>query len=200
MIVLFAAMIVFLFLALGSIAFLACILVPLGRKYALSTALWFAIWGPCCVLFPILALLGTIAGGFGLRATQMRWGDAPRLLSAIGWGSILFGGIITFVVASVAAWFHQALIHRFTFILFRLYATIVIAGIGSVFGWLVVLSTMIYRPFAHALWLTMPLIPTLIDAFGAISYRHAHALRGRAPTRFTWITPDEFAGPVESVN
>jgi hypothetical protein len=42
---LLAAMIVFLFLALGSAAFLVCTLIPPIRKYALSTALWFAVWG-----------------------------------------------------------------------------------------------------------------------------------------------------------
>jgi hypothetical protein len=195
MIMLLAAFVVFFFLVLGSIVFLGCVVVPSGRRYALSVALWFAVWGPCCALFLILAILGLIAGGFALRATRMHWEDVSRFFSAMGWGSIIVGGIITCAVASVAAWLHQALIHRFTFLLFRLYATFVVAGIGSVFGCLIVLLAMVYSPFVHASWLAMLSIPVLIAAFGAISYRHARALRGTAPTRFTWISQDEFAGP-----
>jgi hypothetical protein len=198
MIMLFAAFIVFFFLVLGSIVFLGCIVVPPGRKYALSAALWFAVWGPCCVLFLILAILGLVAGGLALRATQMHWEDAPRLLSAMGWGSIIIGGVVLCCAASVAAWLHQVLIHRFTFLLFRLYATFVAAGIGSVFGWLIVLLAVVYSPFAHASWLATLSIPILVVVFGAISYRHARALRGIAPTRFTWISQDEFAGTAES--
>src|SRR5580658_6490763 len=100
MVFLLAAVIIFFFLALGSVAFLVCTLIPPGRKYALSTALWFAVWGPCCVLLLVLVILGIVAGGFALRATQMRWEDAPRLFSTLGWGSIIVGGILTCVVAS----------------------------------------------------------------------------------------------------
>ncbi len=195
---LLAALIVFFFLVLGSVAFLVCILVPRGRKYALSIALWIAIWGPCCVVLLILIILGIVAGGFAFRATQMRWEDAPKLFSTLGWGAIIVGGILTCVVASIAAWLHQALIHRFTFALFRLYATLVTAGIGSVFGWLSLGLAMAWSPFPHAVWLAGFMLPILMVVFGAGAYQHARALRGNAPTGLTWITPEEFAGPFSS--
>jgi hypothetical protein len=195
MILLLAAVVIFFFLVLGSVAFLVCALIPPSRKYALSTALWFVVWGPCCVLFLISVILGIVAGGFALRATQMRWEDAPRLFSTLGWGSIIVGGILTCVVASIAAWLHQALIHRFTFTLFRLYATLVTAGIGSVFGWLSVWLVMAWSPFPHTVWFAWLMLPILMVVFGAAAYQHARALRGNAPTGFTWITPEEFAGP-----
>jgi hypothetical protein len=194
-ILLLAAAIVFFFLALGSVAFLICTLIPLSRKYALSTALWFAVWGPCCVLLLILVILGIVAGSVAFQATQMRWEDAPRLFSTLGWGTIIVGGILTCVIASVVAWLHQWLIHRFTFVLFRPYATLVSAGIGSVFGWLSIWLAMVWSPFPHAVWLAGFMLPILMIVFGAAAYLHARALRGNAPTGFTWISPEEFAGP-----
>jgi hypothetical protein len=37
----------------------------------------------------------------------------------------------------------------------------------------------------------------LIGMFGMGAYRGAGRLRGEAPTRFTWISPEEFAGSKE---
>jgi hypothetical protein len=34
-----------------------------------------------------------------------------------------------------------------------------------------------------------------ITGFGAAAYKNAGGLRGKAPTGFTWISPEEFAGP-----
>jgi hypothetical protein len=34
----------------------------------------------------------------------------------------------------------------------------------------------------------------LILGFGIAAYKGARGLRGEAPTNFTWITPEEFAG------
>ena len=195
MIVLLAAMLAFFFLALGAVAFLACVLVPQWRKVALSTALWFAIWGPCCVVLLIVALLGVAAGGLALHATQMHWQDAQKIFAAIGWGSAISGGAVTGILASVLAWLHQAAIHRVTFFLFRFYATVVVAGIGSVFGLGITLFAMIESPFPFAAWIAAISIPVLVALFGAKAYQNARALRGSAPTQFTWITPEEFAGP-----
>ena len=59
----------------------------------------------------------------------------PHLLATFGWTYLAVGALLTAVVASIAAWLHQFIVHRFTFVLFRLYATAVVSGIGSVFGW-----------------------------------------------------------------
>jgi hypothetical protein len=196
-IVLLAALIVLFFLVLGSAAFSVCVLIPPGRKYALSTALWFAVWGPCSVLLLFLAILGVVAGGFALQATQMHWEDASKFFSAIGWGASIVGVIVTSLIATVAAWLHQALIHRMTFLLFRLYVTFVVAGIGSVVGLVFFWLAMGSGRFHYTWWLVALIVPIMILAFGSQAYKHARALRGHAPTGLTWITPDEFAGPVE---
>lgn len=198
MIVLLAAAIVFFFLALGSVAFLVCALIPPSRKYALSTALWFAVWGPCCVLLLILSILGLAASSVAQWATQMRWEDAPGFFSAVGWVYTIGGGIVVCLVASIAAYLHQALIHRFTFALFRLYATLVTAGIGCVIGLFIITVLMVRGVLIHVGWVEWLSIPILIFAFGATAYWGARALRGNAPTRLTWITPEEFAGHEES--
>jgi hypothetical protein len=190
-------MIVFFFLVLGAIAFLVCILIPPGRKYALSTALWFATWGLGCTAFLILAVLGLAAGGFAFRAAQMHWDDAPKLFSAIGWGFVISAGVVICAIAGGTAWLHQVLIHRSTFMLFRLYATFVTAGIGSVIGFAFLLLSLASAPEPNIKFAAAFSIPILTAAFGTVAYKHAHALRGNAPTRLTWITPDEFAGPVE---
>lgn len=192
-----SALIVFFFLVLGSAAFCVCILIPPGRKYALSTALWFAVWGPCSVLLLFLAILGVVAGGFALHATQMHWEDASRFFSAIGWGAIVAGVIVTCLIATAAAWLHQALIHRMTFLLFRLYVVFVAAGIGSVIGSVFFWLAMGSGRFAQVWWLVALIVPVMILAFGSQAYKHSRALRGHAPTGLTWITADEFVGPVE---
>ncbi|HZP05070.1 MAG TPA: hypothetical protein VFB43_09230 [Terracidiphilus sp.] len=198
MVDLLAVFIVFVFLAAGSVAFLACILVPPGRKYALSTALWFATWGPCCAVLPIMALLGMVADNLVLQETHMHWKNASELFAIVGRAWIIVGGIVTCGLASFAAWLHQALIHRTTFLLFRLYATFVVAGIGAVLSLFSFWFAMNWDRFSRVWWLAAPVVPALIVVFGATAYRHARALRGSAPANFTWITPDEFAGPVQS--
>lgn len=195
MIFLLAAIILFFFLALGTIVFLICVLVPPSRKYALSTALWFAIWGPCVAAFLFLAVFGLIAGGIALQATHMKWEDTPRLISAMGTGSLIVGAIAICLIASIAAWLHQAAIHRITFALFRIYATFVVAGIGSVLGLLAVLLAIGWLLPAYADWAAALSVPVLMALFGFVAYKSARALRGSAPTHFTWITADEFAGP-----
>jgi hypothetical protein len=85
MILLLFAAIVFIFLALGSLVFVACVLVPPTRKYALSAALWCAVWGPCSVGLMTLAGLGLVASAFITKAGDMQSFHGPRLLAAFGW-------------------------------------------------------------------------------------------------------------------
>jgi hypothetical protein len=188
------ALIVFACLVLGSIAFLVCVLLPPTRRYALSTALWFAVWGPCSVLFLVIAGLGIVAGALVMKHGNIQWTDAPKLLAAFGWGYVIIGALIKTGVATCAAWLHQLLMHRFTFALFRLYATAISAGIGSVFGWFLE-RWMLAKGIDHfGLWWALAML-ILTTGFGAAAYKSARALRGNAPTRFTWISPEEFAGP-----
>jgi len=129
------AIIIFVFLLLGSLVFLACVLVPPTRRYALSAALWCAVWGPCSVGLMVLAGLGLIAEAFITKDGDMQRFHTPKLVAAFGWGYLILGVVTTTAIATGTAWLHQALVRRLTFALFRLYATAVSAGIGSVFGW-----------------------------------------------------------------
>jgi hypothetical protein len=92
------------------------------------------------------------------------------------------------------AWLHQVLIHRFTFALFRLYATCLCAGIGSVFGWCLRWWLMA-RSIDGVAWVSGGFGMLLfVLVFGTAGYKGARALRGNAPTKFTWISREEFAG------
>jgi hypothetical protein len=193
MLLVLLALIVFAFLFLGSIVFLACIVLPPTRRYALSTAFWFAVWGPCSVVLMMIAGLGLVAGALVMKTGSMQLTDAPKLLAAFGWSYVMVGALITTTVATGAAWFHQMLIHRFTFALFRLYATVISAGIGSVLGWSLgwwIVAKGITHP---GLWWVLEMV-ILIAGFGIAAYKGARGLRGKMPTKFTWISPEEFAG------
>ena len=199
MIVLFSAAMMYLFLLVGAIAFLLCVAIRPLRRFALSVALWFAVWGPSCVVLMVLAILGVIASGFAMRTTRMEWTSLPHdLIASLGLGLGVVSIFLICVIATGAAWIHQLLIHRFTFLLFRLYATVVCGGIGSVFGWLVCWWLMAEPSAPYRIWVCPFGMLFLVAAFGSQAYRKARALRGDAPTSFTWITPEEFAGPVES--
>ncbi len=187
--------IAFFFLLVGSIVFLACLLLPRLRQYALSVALWCAMWGPCSIVLMLIAGIGLIATAFIAKAGGVQTLHAPRLLSAFGWSYLTVGVLVTIVVATASAWIHQAIVKRLTFALFRLYVTVVSAGIGSVFGWCLGWWMMFKSMSGHApllVWGTCML--ALIVGFGAAAYKGARGLRGGAPESFTWISPEEFAG------
>jgi hypothetical protein len=141
-----------------------------------------------------IAGVGLVGAAFINKAGDMESFHAPRLLEAFGWGYLVVGVLITIVVATGVSWLHQKLVRRFTFALFRLYATAVCAGIGSVFGW------------SLGWWMTLKEVPyhstllwcigmlALIVAFATAAYKGARQLRGKAPTSFTWISSEEFAG------
>lgn len=188
------ALIIFAFLLVGSIAFLVCVLLPPTRRYALSAALWFAVWGPCSVGMMMLAGLGVAGGALAMKAGNMHWTDTPRLLGALGWSYLIVGVLVTIGVATCVAYLHQWLIHRFTFALFRLYVTAVSAGIGSVFGWSLGWWMMAKGVSHLGVWWWALAMLFLITGFGLATYKNARGLRGRAPAGFTWISPEEFAG------
>jgi len=190
MIFILFALIIFAFLFLGAVVFVVCVILPPTRGYALSAALWWAVWGPCVVGLLTLAGLGLIGTAIAKEHTHLQ--QFEHLPSAIGPTYAIVGVIGTIAIASLLAWLHQLLIHRMTFFLFRIYACIVLAGIGSVWGW------------AFNFWLLgkglFPLgfvvLPLLCLTFGYVGFRYARQLRCSAPQNLTWITPEEFEGNV----
>jgi len=187
--------IVFLFLLIGSIVFLVCLPLPWTRQYALSVALWCAMWGPCSVTLMVLAGVGLVAAAFVTKAGDLQTFHAPRLLSAFGWSYLIAGVLITTVVATASAWIHQVVVRRLTLALFRLYSAAVSAGIGSVFGWTLG-WWMMYQQLSGYVWLVLwgICMLALIAGFGAAAFKGARGLRGEPPKDFTWITPAEFSG------
>ncbi len=186
--------IVFLFLLLGAIVFLLCVLLPPARKYALSAALWFAMWGPCTIAWMIIAGIGLFAAAFISQAGDSQILHSPRLLSTFGWGYLTAGVLGTILVASISAWIHQAIIRRLTFALFRLYASAISAGIGSVFGWCVG-WWMTFAQVHGYVWLFLWALSmmALITSFGISAYKGARSLRGEMPKRFSWLSPEDYA-------
>jgi len=190
---LFAA-IVFTFLLLGSLVFLACVLVPATRRYALRAAFWCAVWGPCSVALMVLPGVGLVATAFITKAGDAQSFHTPKLLTAFGWSYLILGVLITTAVATGAAWLHQVLVRRLTFALFRLYAAAVSAGIGSVFGWCLGWWMMSRELTKHGWpWWGLGML-VLVVGFGTAAYKGARSLRGEAPKDFTWISPAEFSG------
>jgi hypothetical protein len=193
MLPLLLAVIVFFFLLVGAVVFLTCVLIAPLRRYALSAALWCATWGPSSVGFLLLAGTAVIAEPFFTQSGDMQSLHAPTLVAALGWGYLTTAVLVTTAVASAAAWLHQTLMHRLTFALFRLYATVVCAGIGSVFGWCLG-WLMAWRSFHLGLPLWIAGMLTLIFGLGTAAYRGARSLRGEPPEKFTWISAEEFNG------
>jgi len=192
MLVLIFFFIAFFFLVVGALQFLLCVAVPRLRKYALSAAFWWAVWGPCTVGLVSLAGLALVA-----RALTEKDGDAvhihPHLVTGIAWVYVVLGGLGTAATATSLAWLHQAIVRRFTFTLFRIYATAVAAGIGSVFGWCFSWWTLGEQArYGWAVSLCVMLL--LVIVFAVRAYEGAHALRGNAPTNFAWVSRDEFEG------
>jgi hypothetical protein len=193
MIVLLFGFILFAFLLLGAVVFVACALVPPFRRYALSAALWCAVWGPSTVGWMTLAGLGLVATAFITKNGDSQSFHSPRLLEAFGWAYLIVGILATAVVATGVAWLHQAIVRRFTFALFRLYAAGVSVGIGSVFGCLLGWWLMSREvPYYGLMWCMGMLI--LMVGFGLAAHRNARQLRGKAPTSLTWISPEEYMG------
>ena len=193
MLALLPVIIVFVFLFIGAVAFLICATLPPTRRYALSAALWCAMWGPCSVVLVFIAGLGLVGDGLLQKSGESPFLNMPRLVTAIGWGYLIVSVAIASIVATIAAILHQFVILRFTFFLFRLYAAAVAAGIGSVFGWSLGWWIMARAVPYGALWWAIAMIG-LIAIFGTATYRDARALRGKPPTQWTWISSEEFEG------
>jgi len=186
-------MVAFFFLVVGAVMFLFCVLFPQLRPYALSVALWFATLGPCAIGLMMLAGMAMVADAFLAQTGNMPSMHMPRWPAALGWGYAAAGAFFSAGVATAVAWLHQAITRRLTFLLFRLYVTAVIAGIGSVFGW--VLSWWILSlEVPHAwIWSLLGML-ILVSGFGTAAYKGARGLRGESPTTFPWVSPEEFAG------
>jgi hypothetical protein len=193
MLVLLIGFVILFWLATGAVQFLICVAVPRLRRYALSAALWWAMWGPCSVGLMFLAGFAVVVNAFIAKDGNISLFHHPHFLESLGWGYVLLGILFTSSIASVVSWLHQAVVRRFTFALFRLYSTVVVAGIGSVFGWCFgwwILSTDVR--FGAFLWLAGMTI--FIGGFGVAAYRGARGLRGDAPRTLAWVSESEFEG------
>ena len=195
MLILLLAGIVFFFLTVGAVAFVLCAAIPQLRRFSLGVALWLAAWGPNVIAWLFFAGLVAVANGFVMESIHFH--QPPPQLPAKLTGSLVGCLMIVsgVVFATVVVWLHQVVVDRMTFWLFRLYATVVCAGIGSVLGIAVgIWLNMAFYTFQHAALVAIVATVALPPTFGYLAFRHARELRGAPPTRFTWITPEEFYG------
>lgn len=190
MIILLFAIIIFVFLFVGALVFVCCIVLPQAREHALSAALWCAVWGPCLVTLLMLAGLGLIA----TATSDEHWHrqQLEHLPSVLGPTYVILGLLGSAAIASGGAWLHQLVIHRMTFPLFRIYASVVSAGVGSIYGWSLGFWLSADLPGHLLPWLAAMLL--LCISFGYGGFRFARQLRGSPPENFTWVTPEEFEG------
>jgi hypothetical protein len=181
-------------LAVGALVSVICASIPPLLRFALSAALWCAVWGPCLsgwILFTGLALLAD-----GVAKESMHMQRAPidfHRLAGLPFLSLAL--LSSAALGSLAAWMHQIIIRRMTFALFRIYSTLVSAGIGSVWGWALgwwmAATEMIWKV---PLWIGGTMI--LVASFGYAGFRGARQLRGAFPMRFSWLTKEEYEGTV----
>jgi hypothetical protein len=183
----------FIFLLAGSIQFLLCVATPQFRRFALSAALWWAVCGACFVGLCMLGGLAVIVAHLPVHAGETALVRVQQSLKGFGRAYLILGTIGTLSVATTTAWLHQQIVRRFTFALFRVYATVVSAGIGSVFGW--ALGWWIVAEELRFGWLLWTVaMAVLLVSFGLFAYRGSRGLRGGRPTRFTWISAEEYDG------
>ena len=183
----------FTFLVLGAAAFVVCVTTPPLRRYALSAALWWALWGPCLTFWALFSAMVGVAGIYGLNRMGTHGLHVEQWARGFGIGLGMLVVLSTAAVASTAAVLHQALVRRMTFALFRVYATAVSAAIGSVVGFgLGVLAA------AYGVGLGWPVFMlamiALVGGFGYFAWRGTRGLRGSAPERMAWVTAEEFRG------
>jgi hypothetical protein len=186
--------VVFFFLVVGAAAFVFCVLMPPLRKYSLSAALWCATWGPCSVAWIMLAGLVMVANDLAMQAAQARRFHLPNLPNNLGVGYAVLGLLGMLLVATPVAWIHQMLVRQMTFALFRIYAGLVSAGVGSIWGWCLyiwlVLNT--HLPYRFSIWALGMM--GLCAGFGYEGFRWARKLRGDTPTKPGLVSQEEFEG------
>jgi hypothetical protein len=186
MFLLFFILYCFFFLTVGAVVFLVCVTTPVLRRFALSAALWCAVWGPCAIAWLLMAGMVAFAGDYGMRHIDMQRLHFPEWRRGFGLGLFWLAVLTTAMVASAVAW-----IHRMTFQLFRVYAAVVSAGLGSVFGWVTGFAIAVNQlRFGWALWVVA--MGVLVGGFGYLGFRRARWLRGEPPKRFAWVTREEF--------
>ena len=116
MLILVFAAIVFFFLVVGAAVFIACSLIPQLRRYALSSALWCAVWGPCTVAWITLGGLALVASHFAMEGMdKIRHFHPPTLPPRGPW--IAYAALYlstTILTATLIAWMHQFVEHRMT--------------------------------------------------------------------------------------
>jgi ribose/xylose/arabinose/galactoside ABC-type transport system permease subunit len=121
--------------------------------------------------------MGLVAARFYVPAAH-----PPMRLSLFGWSYLTAGFTVTALLATASAWIHQWALRRLTFAWFRLYAALVTAGIGGVFGLCIAFMATSGHvwPFIRGLSLLI-----FIVVFGVVAYRNAPGLRGTAPESFS---------------
>ena len=194
MLLLAPLLIEFLFLQAGAVFFLLCLFSPISRSRALSIALWFPVFGLCVMANLLFVGLMVIARSAALEQPHLsRLAHIP-VWSQMGSLAFLLLLLLGAAIATTVAAAHQWLIRRLTFPLFRLYATAVCAGIGSVFGW----TLSVWRPWDALTTANLPMslfcLIALVFGFGIAAWRWAGVLRSSAPASFTWLSSREFDG------
>jgi len=195
MLVLLCVGIVFFFLVIGAAVFVLCSLARPLRRYALSSALWCAVWGPCTVAWLMLGGLVLVANRLAMAAAETRRFHLPSLPPKGSWIAYLAAYVIcTALTATIVASAHQFIVHRMTLPLFRIYASLVSAGVGSVWGWCLWLWIMNNTDLPYRFLLCSLAMLALCSGFGYAGFRGAKQLRGEAPETFALVSREEFQG------
>ena len=116
--------------------FLVAIMIRHRRSQALSLALGPVVFGVCCCATFCCLIVGVGATAVLLHIpaphAYQHWLAERFATSSALLVLLIIGGLDSLATSALAMRFHQFFIERMTFALFRVYATVVVAGIGSI--------------------------------------------------------------------
>ena len=197
-------MIVFLivpFLLTGSIAYLLCAAVPRLRRFAMPSSLW--LLSLCIGLYIWVSIILGLAIGRDLwnaHVPQLHlWLFKDFTLPQTkGFTIACITALIAtcFTLASIVTVIHQAIVHRVTLALFRLYVAAISLGVGITFFLPVFLGMAANVP--NAALQTAAIITAAIAALASATavaffcFHRSSQFRGSYPDNFPIATREEF--------
>lgn len=197
-------MIVFLilpFLFIGSVAYLLCVAIPGLRRFAMPSSLW--LLSLCIgVLFWVSIILGLAIGRelWNAHAPQLHLRSLKEFALpqtkafTAAYIVVLLATCLT--LASIITVMHQAIIHRLTLALFRLYVAGISLGVGIVFFaplFLLAASEAPSPAFQTAAFIVAAIAALASSiSLAFFSFSRSSQFRGHYPRNFAFVSREEF--------
>jgi hypothetical protein len=197
-------MIVFLiipFLFVGAIAYLICAAIPMLRRFAMPYSLWILSLSIGVYLWEAIILVLAIGHDqWNVHANQLHLSQFKDFTlpqsKAISIASITALTATCLGIASAVTLVHQAIIHRVTLALFRLYVAGVSFGVGTTFFLpaFLLLAARSSPPSLQTAAMFAALVPGLAAALALafFCFHRSSQFRGAYPQDFSLVSQEEF--------